>query len=679
MPLRPAPTFNIVVATIAFALVAESALLWSLSQRPQHVATSPAATFSPTPVPEPLFTAPGVEPPGITTGPVTSGSVPETVPAAPTDPKSAVLTAPASIKPGAGTEKLSPAVRAQAKELFDAGTAALARKDGKTALDKFRAVIAIAPDHLATRLNLALLYLDANQPALAVPHLQKASQLAPDLPAPRFYLARALVALKRPNEAVAPLQEVIHLAPKEREAHELLGQICLAINKPRDAYAQWVAIAQNDPRDVEAHLQAAGLAADALKRPQEAAKWLRLALSGSPGDPRPALLLSRLLMAQNDAKGAAKVLGQAAKARPDVFELYPQLANARLAAKDLSGASDAIKSALLRLPVGKTPPEKAQIAAIEGELRLTLGRTLGQSKKPAEARREFERAATLLPRSAEVRSMLALAAMQSGDRKTATAALQGAIAIDPSRAGDRRFLAQLLADGKDWSAANAQYAAYTKLQPRDGSALIEWAGAAHRAKKSDEELQIWSKLATLDPRNPLPHIQRGVLLRDLKRPAEALQSFQRALAIKSDDPNALFESGRLESQLGQARNAAATWRKLITTRPQYAPAYASLLESSDKSGDAPNARLFLARELSQKSDNPQALSEILNFYAKSKRDAEAKAFLADVLKRNPKSRFAKAALDSFGKPSIKLIPAAAPTPPAAATTPAPAATPQPTP
>lgn len=660
MPLRPPQQFHLIVAAIVVALGGETALLWKLSQRP---ASPPVSVSNPSPTPAPtappLFTAPGIEPPP---NPANPGAPPLQTAPRQTPAPPAVL-----------GQALSPDARAQAKALFDAANVALRGGDKKGAIENFRRVVALAPDHLPTRLNLALLYLGEKRPAEAIPHLQKAAQIDPKNAAARFELARALLSLKRTGEAVAPLREVVRLAPKERAARTLLAQIYASQKQPALAYAQWTALAQSEARDVEAHLQAAGLAADVLKRPRDAEKWLRRAVAGSPRDPRAALLLGRFLLARKDAPGAAKTLAQIAKTRPDVFEIYPMLADARLASGDASGARDALQSAILRLPKGKTAADRSQIALVEGGLRLNLGRLWGQSKKPIQARREFERAAALLPRSAEARSFLAAASLQSGNRKAAIAALQNALAIDPKRLSDRRFLAQLLAQDKNWKAAAEQYAVYTKAQPRDGGAWLEWAQVASKAGQTEQELQILAKLTALQPKDQRLHLRRAVLLRDKKRPAAALASFQRALALKSDDPNVLADIARLQTQLQQPRQAAATWKKLIALRPDSVPAYRELLESSARAGDGALARLFLARQMSKPRENPRALSEVLRFYERNKQNTQAKAFLSDLVARNPKARFAKAALDSFDPVPV------APKPPTPRATPREAATPTPSP
>ncbi len=657
MPLRPSQAFNLIVASVALALLAEGALLWKLSDRaPQPGAANSPSMAAPLPTmtvptaPAPLFVAPGVAPPSPTSSLGQKSAASDPVPA----------------KNGA----ISAADRARAKTYFEAASAALKLKDSQSALENFRRVAQIAPDNLPTRLNLALLYLSANRPAEAIPHLKKAAKLDPKGAAARFQLAQAYLALGKPALAVAPLREVVRLAPGERAARALLAQVYASQKRPRDAYAQWSALAQSDPRDVQAHLQAASLAADALQLPREAEKWLRRAQTFNPKDPRAALLLGRLFLGQKQPQRAITALEAAIKARPDVFEIYPALADARLAAGDLGGARAALQSALGRLPVAKTAAQKQQLAGAEGNLRLSLGRVLGQSKQPKLARREFERAAALLPRQAEPRALLALAALQSGDNNAARAALQKTLELDPTRARDRLTLAQLLAQNRDFSAAQTQFALYARQQPRDAGALTQWAQVTVAAKQPDKALPILAKIAALQPQNPAPWMQSGAILRDAKRLAPALSSFERALALRPTDASALFEVARLQSALKRP-GASQSWQKLIARQPDFAPAYAALLGASERDGNGAGARIFLARQLGRGADNPGALAEILRFYQAKGRASEAKALLSDITARNPRAKSARDALESLGAKSFKKPLTSTPAPTATKSSPVP--------
>lgn len=71
--------------------------------------------------------------------------------------------------------------------------------------------------------NLAELYMQQNQPALALTAGQTARSLDPLLPVAHNNLGVAAIALNRPNEAAVALQEAVILAPEYWQAHRNLG------------------------------------------------------------------------------------------------------------------------------------------------------------------------------------------------------------------------------------------------------------------------------------------------------------------------------------------------------------------------------------------------------------------------------------------------------------------------
>ena len=716
--ISPDQKIAIIVAGWALVLGAEAAALYLLTPPPAPptpvapLTVTPAATATPgapttavAPA-ENLYTAPGVEPPPIVPAPANLPARPGTPPrpAAPprraadpnlpppgTSPLGALpMGAPRSngalpaLAPPPGARTASAPIDPAAQAAFEAGAAALKRNDFAAARAQFARAVQLAPDNLPSRLNLAATYLDMNQPARAVPHLRAVTQRDPNNAAVRFTLARALLADKKLAEATPELRRVVQLAPGEREARALLAQVLFDSKKPAEAYAQWATLAR-DPRDVEAQVRAAALANDVLKKPAESEKWLRQAVAAAPAEPQPALMLGQLLLQKKDARGAAAVLTKAARARPAEFSLYPALADARTASGDLKGAASALQNALAHLPSGKTEAQRAQIKTTEGALRLALGRALGQSKQTKAAREQFERAATLLPRDPQPRALGALAALQMKDNAGAIGGLRAALQLDPKRAADRKLLAQVLAQTKKWGEADAQFALYDAAQPSDAPALEQWAQVAAQLKNPQKQARILTKATSADPKNPALWAQLGLAQRASGDKKAALASFNALAKLRPKDPNALYEVARLQSALGENGAAYANWKRVIEARPDVAEGYPALLEAAGRAGQNPGARQFLVRELAGQSENAVALRGILAFYERKNSPEQARAFLNDLVARDPKQKSARTALEALQKtsPSPVAPPAqAAPAPtatlkPMALSEPAPPAGPTP--
>lgn len=675
--LSPDRKIALIAAGWALVLAAEAALLYSLTPAPQprpatapltvqDAATptplSPGAATAPPPVApgQDVFTAPGVNPPAQNpaTAPNDAGVSAPAMPAAP--PRFAAnpgANAPASASPLSNALAFAPPVSSAANApaggaaqvAFEAGATALRRGDKEAARAEFARAVQLAPDNLPSRLNLASLYLDAKQPAQAIPHLQVVAARDPKNAAVHFTLARALLADKKLDAATPELRRVIELAPAERAPRALLAQVLFDRKQPREAYAQWAALAQKDPKDVEAQIQAGALANDVLKQPDHAEKWLRRAVSAAPREPQPALMLGQLLLAQKDAKGAAAVLTRAAQARPDAFALYPALADARTAAGDLKGAANALQSALQKLPQGQTDAQRAQLRATEGALRLARGRALGQSRQTAAARAEFERAAKLLSRDPQPRSLAALAALQSKDAAGAISNLRVALQLDPKRAGDRKLLAQLLADQKKWREADAQFALYDAAHPGDAPTLAQWAQVAGQLKDSKREAQIWAKAARADPKNAEIWTRLALAQRAGGDQKAALASFTALSKLRPNDANARYEMAQLQSALGDHGAAYQNWKRVIAARPELAAGYPALLEAAKRAGQNDDARQFLVRALASQGENVAAIQGVLAFYERQNKPDQARDFLNDLVARDPKQKAARTALDALTK------------------------------
>ena len=725
----------------------------------ERVYTAPGAPLPPAPgmVPAPppqTFTAPGVAPMNVPPGAVTPGAVPSQngpQPGAPppnmqpqSGPARPPMGAPPRIaanpdfRPGGRPMPLAPPngnplpmlppppsmgggnrpsmpsgpmpqVNVPAQRAFEAGGAALRAGDKNQAAAQFARAVQIAPGNLPSRLNLASVYLDLNQPGKAVPHLREVVKRDPNNAAVQFTLARALLADKKLDEALPHLRKTVQLAPQERQAKVILAQVLFDTKKPAEAYKQWSALAQSNPKDIEAQMQSAALAGDVLKQPAQAEKWLRRAVAAAPKQPQPALMLGQVLLARKDAKGAAQVLSKAAQNNPDAFAVYPLLADARTAAGDTKGAAQALQSALAKLPAATKGAPPAEVKQTEGALRLALGRTLGASKQTKEARAQFERAATLLPRDPQPRALGAVAALQLKDNAGAIKGFKSALALDPKRLDDRKTLAQLLADGKQWKEADAQFALYTQSKPNDAEALMQWSQVAAQLKDPKRAAQVLGRAVKVAPRDATVWTRLALAQRESGDKRGALASFNQLNKLKPNNADALYETARLQSELGDNTAAFANFKKVVDARPQAIEAYPALLEAASKAGQSSNARQFLARELAEKENGP-ALKQVLDYYSRNNQSSEARAFLNDLVARAPKQDGPRTALSAMKgamtnakvepasvgptalppilpQVNLSIVPKAATTPtataslaitPTAAPSKAPAATPKPT-
>lgn len=70
-----------------------------------------------------------------------------------------------------------------------------------------------------------------------------------------------------------------------------------------------------------------------------------------------------------------------------------------------------------------------------------------------------------------------------------------------------------------------------QVEPQVASFHAYLAKALYRAGRREEALAALDRAQALDPLDPAPELYRGIFLRDLNRPVEAIEAFQRAEAL----------------------------------------------------------------------------------------------------------------------------------------------------
>jgi tetratricopeptide (TPR) repeat protein len=137
------------------------------------------------------------------------------------------------------------------------------------------------PDRPALRDDVAVLYMELNRPADAVPHFEAALRGKPGSAAAHFNYGTALAGAGRREEAIAQYQRALALRPDYAIAHNNLGTALLQLGRPQPALASFREAARIDPELGEAHLNV-GLISRAIGDLPEAVARFRRALELHP-------------------------------------------------------------------------------------------------------------------------------------------------------------------------------------------------------------------------------------------------------------------------------------------------------------------------------------------------------------------------------------------------------------
>ena len=137
------------------------------------------------------------------------------------------------------------------------------------------------PGRASLRDDVAVLYMELNRPAEAVPHFEAALKAKPGSAAAHFNYGTALAGAGRLEDAVTQYQRALALRPNYAVAHNNLGTAFLRLGRPQPALASFLEAARNDPQLGDALLNA-GLLSRAMGNFADAISYFRRALALNP-------------------------------------------------------------------------------------------------------------------------------------------------------------------------------------------------------------------------------------------------------------------------------------------------------------------------------------------------------------------------------------------------------------
>jgi Tfp pilus assembly protein PilF len=220
------------------------------------------------------------------------------------------------------------------------------------------------------------------------------------------------------------------------------------------------------------------------------------------------------------------------------------------------------------------------------------GETAYQAGNYTEATTIFARLTEEKPGSAWGQFMLGLSASKSGDPKTAMAAFDEALRIDPKHVKSLTNSARLLIDQKKPEDALPRLDAAEMLEPESNDVQRLYARAYQAQGKVDEAIAAYERAIQLNDEDAWSHNNLGLLLFEQGRPADAVPQLTRAVELRKDV--AIFSNnlGMALEHTGKFQDAAASYRKALEAEPSNAKAQRNLariehLKDTVKAADAP--------------------------------------------------------------------------------------------
>jgi protein O-GlcNAc transferase len=274
-----------------------------------------------------------------------------------------------------------------------------------------------------------------------------------------------------------------------------------------------------------------GLAREAFSRYQQgdfkrAEQAARTAVALAPRDPGLLQLLAAILVAQNRAAEAVKLLEKIVKT---------------------GSATD--------------------------ETLYNLGTALAATGRYEEAARRFRQASVARPLDPDCHHNLGVALLFTRKYADAEAAFGQALKLRPNwPSALHNWGRAAAAQGKHQEALNA-YSRLASSRFSSAEFMLDIAKSLRELKRPVEALASCDRALALKPDFAEAHNNRANALVDLKHPAEALASYDRALALKPGFPEALFGRGNALAALHRAAEALASYDRALALEPNFAEAH----------------------------------------------------------------------------------------------------------
>jgi tetratricopeptide (TPR) repeat protein len=449
------------------------------------------------------------------------------------------------------------------------------------------------------------------------------------------------------GRARAELAAALAREPGVARAHYYLGTIAIA-EKGRagldEAIEAFRAELRASPRDVPTHLEL-GMALVDTQRYEDAIAPLELAAAAEPGDARTLYYLGRAQLGVGRAEPAAaslakalertrergsaeqqrvihNQLGQALRQLGRDDEAATHFAEAqRLSAQSSQSARDQLSRQEAEVqgeadalaggaPLVELSPLAALGASERAELdrrvtdalarsHLNLGVMLARADRFARAAEQFQFAADVAPDFPQAQSSLGIAWFNARRYEAAGAALARALAADPGDADIKRMLAMARLNTQDYAGAAELLHGDPELE-RDASLRFAYGLALSRSGQTERAEEVFK-----------------TLLREGE---------QAELAVLL---------GKAHAQMGDFKEAIASFERAIALRPDVAEAQGALGVIYFKQGRLDEAEKALRAELARSAGDVQSRLNLAQVLESSQRPEEALPLLRDVLEARP--------------------------------------------
>lgn len=353
--------------------------------------------------------------------------------------------------------------------------------------------------------------------------------------------------------AVDHLEAAVAIAPDHPEAHRILGTIYQASGQPANSLAQLEAAIRLNPEDERSRVALANvLVADA--RFADAERALEDAVQAIPTSGHLHFTLAQVSSTLKRYPKALREFGEAARLAPVVGldRLYRAM-------DELPNSLDRNSETTLARQL-----DRVALDPNNPDAHTALGATYLELNRRDEAVAEFLAALMIDPQRTSAAAALGQAYLRMGDYADAAAAARRALDHDSRHAGARYTLATALSRLGRLDESKEEFDRYRQMltdaqagRLRDFEVGLLMRDVRESVDRGalDEAIARLREAILLKPDDAALHVSLGLFLRETGRPADAIESLERALTLNADREVHLYLADiyTAQGQIGDAR------------------------------------------------------------------------------------------------------------------------------
>lgn len=434
--------------------------------------------------------------------------------------------------------------------------------DVTAAEDAVRHALALNGKLPSAHLAMASLLLLRGDPVQAAQEFKTAAELAPVRSTARLKYAEFKESAGARAEATAILKEITRQAPDYLPAWGALAKIAYKEKRYDESLAFLEYIFNRDPLNLEGLLFRSDvlLAKGDVKLALEGLDRLEETYSHAPAVK---YQLARAYLQNDDPTQAVVALNQALVLNPDYVDAMLLLGEANVRAGDAHSAIASMQSLLQK------HPNLIQAQVVLAAAYRSLGRL-------DDAAATFREQIKVSPQSAQAYVGLGLILREQGRITEAQKAFEKAQELDPENPAPVQQLVELDILSKDFTSAFLRVQRQYKRSPDSADADFLQAKIYVAQGECDRAEAALLKTLELDPnysRAYDPLIYTYIAANKL---TDAVEHLNRLLSKQPDDVRLLMLSGLIYEKMNQFSHARDTYEKLLSVRPDFAPALNNL-------------------------------------------------------------------------------------------------------